>query len=282
MRVESTAAHHAQANSSVARTLELAPPLGVLPPRANPAQARIRRFYGDYWRRGQQLRDRLWRAWWQEAYDQMLTWAGPLPGKRALVLFAGLGEDARMLAEHGADVLALDFALPALTRARAASEGASAAPQHLCADAMRLPLADAAFDCVFVLNGICHTDKVRVLAECQRVLVPGGKVLMLEVMRFPHLAMLARLLEPYMWSAPHRFVSVRELDRLGRAFASARHRQFFVLSVLSAMLLRLPLGPRLFAGLHRVLTRLDRWLLRALPVLRHISYLSVAEFVVEQ
>lgn len=257
---------------------ELTPPARLATPTPDATRARIRSFYSDYWRRGQQMRDRLWRAWWEDAYAQMLAWAGPLPGKRALVLFAGLGEDARMLLDLGADVVALDFALPALQQAQKVAVPAATSPRPLCADAGRLPLADASFDHVFVINGICHTDKVRVLGECQRVLAPGGKVLMLEVMRYPHLAVLARLLEPYMWRAPHRFVTVRELDRLGGAFASAQHKQYFVLSVVSAMLLRLPLGPRLFAPLHRLLTRADRHVLRWLPWLRHVSYLSVAEF----
>ena len=232
----------------------------------------IRRFYSDYWRHGQTLRDRLWRAWWQEAYEQMLTWAGPLAGRRVLVVFAGLGEDVAMLAQRGANVVALDFALSGLAQARRATRAPC-----ICADATELPLASGSCDLVFVLNGICHTDKVRVLAESRRILQPDGRIFLLEVLRYPHVAVAARLLEPYLWRAPHKFLSVRELERLGQAFPMLRHRQFFVLSVLSAMLLRLPLGARLFHPLHRLLTRLDRPLLRALPILRHISYLTVAE-----
>ena len=238
------------------------------------ARSSVRSFYADYWRRGQRQRDRLWRAWWQQPYDQMLEWAGPLAGRRALLLFAGLGEDAALLADRGADVVALDFALPGLLQG--ARDG-HARPIPLCADAHRLPLANACVDAVFVINGICHADKQLVLAEARRVLRPGGKVLLLEVLRYPHLAVVARLLEPYLWRAPHRFLTVRELERLGEPFVALRHRQFFVLSVLSAMMLRLPFGPRLFLPLHRLLTRLDRPLLRWLPFLRHVSYLTVAE-----
>lgn len=237
---------------------------------------RNRQFFDGYWRRGRQERDRLWRAWWHEAYEQLLTFAGPLNGKRVVNLFAGLGEDAAMLKERGAKVIAVDFSLPGLKQAaREASTPDN--PRMLCADATQLPIASHSVDLVMAINGLCHTPKAEVLAEGRRLLKPGGKLLLLEVMRYPHLAMLARFLEPYRWRAPHKFLSVRELEELTKDFAFVRHQQYFVLSVFSAMLLRLPLGPKLFLPLHRLLIAADRPLLRWFPWLRHVSYLCVAE-----
>jgi len=241
---------------------------------------RNRQFFDGYWRGGRHERDRLWRAWWRDGYEQILAWAGPLAGKRVLNLFAGLGEDARMLAYTGADVVAIDFSLPGLVHAAHAhdpDDTSHAEPRMLCADATRLPLPDASVDVIVAVNGLCHTPKAAVLAECRRVLAPGGKLLLLEVMRYPHLAMLARYLEPYRKHAPHQFLSLGELQSLARGFGSVRHREFFLLSVLSAMLLRLPLGPKLGAPLHRWLIALDRRLLGWMPFLRPFSYLCAAE-----
>jgi SAM-dependent methyltransferase len=254
-----------------------APPLRRVAP-ADHRALRNRRFFDRYWGRGTHERDQLWREWWSDGYEQILSWAGPLAGKRVLNLFAGLGEDAAMLAELGAEVTAVDFSLPGLVRA--AQEKLAVAPNPprlLCADATCLPLPSASVDIIVAVNGLCHTPKAAVLSECRRVLKPGGKLLLLEVMRYPHLAMLARFLEPYKWSAPHRFLSVAELEDLAKDFRSARHRQFFVASVLSAMLLRLPLGPTLFRPLHRALTAADRRLLRWFPSLRQVCYLCAAE-----
>jgi ubiquinone/menaquinone biosynthesis C-methylase UbiE len=241
------------------------------------ALARVRRFYSERWARGQVAREQIFRSWWQVAYDQMHAWAGPLSGRRVAVLFVGLGDDALAYAASGAEVVGIDFALPALVHATRAAKATSAPPRYVCADVSALPLAPQSLDVVFVINGICHTDKARVLAECQRVLRPGGSVFLLEALRHPHLAIAARWLEPFLWFAPLRFLSVAELERLGRDFGLVRQRQFFVLSVLSAMLLRLPLCGRLFSPLHRLLTRIDGPLLRAAPFLRHVSYLTVAE-----
>lgn len=246
----------------------------------DPLARRNRLFFDGYWRQGKHERDQLWHDWWREGYEQVLSWAGPLAGKRVLNLFAGLGEDADMLAHTGASVLAVDFSLPGLAHAQRAHANLPRdvpMARMLCADATALPLPDASFDVVVIINGLCHTPKAKVLRQCRRVLAEGGKVLMLEVMRYPHLAMLARYLEPYKWRAPHKFVSIGEIETLARDFRFVRHREFFFLSVLSAMLLRLPLGPRLFQPLHRLLTAADRPLLRWLPFLRRFSYLCAAE-----
>lgn len=274
-----------------------APLRRLLPP--DEKAVKNRSFFDRYWSSGKHGRDALWREWWGDGYEQILAWAGPLSGKRVVNLFAGLGEDAQMLARAGAEVTAVDFSLPGLVhaareQARAGAVGPAhagwehAAREHssprgsrplrmLCADATNLPLRSGSVDVVVAVNGLCHTPKAAVLDECRRILRPGGKILLLEVMRYPHAAMLARFLEPYKWHAPHRFLSVGELETLAEKFTFVQHREFFVLSVLSAMLLRLPLGPRLFRPLHRALTRADRHLLRWFPFLRRISYLCAAE-----
>ena len=234
-----------------------------------------RRFYDSYWSGDFAARQQLWREWWQEAYAQALAFAGPLPGKKVLNLFAGHGADARWLQGLGAEVVALDFSRGGLVHLT----GDRTAPAPLCADATRIPCADATFDLVFVINGICHTDKGRVLAECRRVLKPGGTTVLIEVLRWPHVALLARLLDPFFWKAPHRFLSVGELERLGRDYGTCEHREFCFLSVCSIMLRRLLPASRLLQRLHAACMALDRWLLRALPCLRRCCYLTVAKLV---
>jgi ubiquinone/menaquinone biosynthesis C-methylase UbiE len=236
-----------------------------------------RAFYDDYWSGNFSERQHIWRQWWAEAWEQALAWSGPVRGQRVLNLFAGHGEDAKMLQDLGARVVALDFSAQGLSHLRpGGSQACGAAP--LCADATRLPLADRSFDLVFIVNGICHTSKPDVLAECRRVLRPGGKVLLIEVMRYPHVALLARMADPFFWKAPHEFITVGELQHLGKSFARVQHRQFFFTSVCSVMLRRLLPGSKVCAWTHERCLRVDRSLLRALPLLRRFSYLSVAAF----
>lgn len=235
--------------------------------------AQNRAFYEQYWSGPFGHRQRLWRAWWDDGYQTILAWGGNLQGKRVLNVFAGHGEDARLLHARGARVMALDFARSGLQHLRDLP-----AVLPLCADAAHIPCADGSFDVIFLINGLCHTDKAAVLAECQRVLAPGGRILLLDPMRWPHLAILARMLDPFFWKAPHRFISVGELKQLGRQFPLRRHMQFLCASVLTAMLQRLLPRVLWVAALHRAVTRFDRHLLRWIPFLRRICYLCAAEF----
>ena len=239
------------------------------------AVAKNRAFYEQYWSGSFTLRQRLWRAWWDDGYRTILEWAGELRGRRVLNVFAGHGEDARLLRDRGATVIALDFARSGL---RHLQDLPGDAVLPLCADAAHMPCADGSFDLVFLINGLCHTDKRAVLAECQRVLLPGGRILLLDPMRWPHIAILARLLDPFFWQAPHRFLSVGELHRLAREFPLRRHAQFLCASVCTAMLQRLLPQTRWVARMHVAVTRFDLRLLTWIPFLRRFCYLCAAEF----
>lgn len=91
---------------------------------------------------------------------------------------AGTGDATQGLARQypEAQILALDFALPMLYQARQ-REG-SVAPDCLCADAERLPLADASVDMIFSSATLqwCN-DLLGTFREFLRVLRPNGMLL---------------------------------------------------------------------------------------------------------
>jgi malonyl-CoA O-methyltransferase len=100
--------------------------------------------------------------------------------RRILDAGSGPSREARALAERyrGAQVIALDFALPMLPRrgriARWLGRGALA----LCADFARLPLADGSVELVWCNLALqWAADPLAVLREFERVLAPEGLVL---------------------------------------------------------------------------------------------------------
>jgi malonyl-CoA O-methyltransferase len=99
-----------------------------------------------------------------------------LQPRRVLDLGCGTGYavDALYRRYRGAQVTALDFALPMLLKARRRG-GWLRRPLCVCADAERLPLADGAADLV-VSNATLQwfNDPAEAFAECLRVLSPGG------------------------------------------------------------------------------------------------------------
>ena len=102
------------------------------------------------------------------------------PGSRVLDVCAGLGGPARYLASRlGARVIALD-----LNAGRAAGGarltrlvGLERRVVAVRGDAQALPFASGRFTAVVSQEGLLHVpDKGRVLAECARVLAPGGRI----------------------------------------------------------------------------------------------------------
>lgn len=118
---------------------------------------------------------RLWKR-------RLVRLSGARTGLRALDVCCGTGDVALALARAGADVTGLDFSEPMLAVARRRSEAfGPGAPVFSPADALALPVPDAAYDIVTVAYGLRNlADLDRGLAELKRVLKPGGRLLALE------------------------------------------------------------------------------------------------------
>jgi len=150
----------------------------------------------------------LHRAW--KAYT--VAASGVRSGHHVLDIAAGTGDLARAFARRvGAQGLVvqtdINEAMLRTGRDRLLDDGV-ALPVTLC-DAERLPFADEAFDLVSVAFGLRNmTHKERALAEMQRVLKRGGRLLVLEFSK------VARPLAPlYDW------YSFQVLPRLGQCVA---------------------------------------------------------------
>lgn len=150
----------------------------------------------------------LHRAW--KAYAVLV--AKLQPGQRVLDIAGGTGDlaqaFARKVGEHGRVVHTdINFAMLRTGRDRLLDAGC-VLPTAAC-DAEKLPFADGAFDLVSVGFGLRNmTHKERALAEMNRVLRPGGRLLVLEFSK------VARPLEKaYDW------YSFKVLPRLGALVA---------------------------------------------------------------
>jgi demethylmenaquinone methyltransferase/2-methoxy-6-polyprenyl-1,4-benzoquinol methylase len=122
--------------------------------------------------------------------------------KRILDLASGTGDMALTLAEqhHETAVFALDFNYPMLARAR---DKITDSRYHNrikvnVGDALHLPFAAQTFDSLTMAFGIRNIpDRVQALNEMLRVLVPGGKAVILEL-TFPRWSFIRRLYATYL------------------------------------------------------------------------------------
>ena len=107
--------------------------------------------------------------------------AGELPGKRVLDLCCGTGDLSVLFGRRGAAVFSVDFSREMILEGtrKGALQGGT-----LVADACRLPVGGGRFHVAAVAFGLRNIpDLVHFLDEVHRVLVPGGRLLILELTR---------------------------------------------------------------------------------------------------
>ena len=154
----------------------------------------------------------------QPALRAALALAGPRSDDRVLDVGTGTGALLRELARSGlspAEVVGVDASTRMLEHARSA--GLPGEWRLQLADARRLPFPDECFSLVFtayLLNVLSDEDGKAALREARRVLVPGGRLVVVTPV-----APVSALARPYRWLwevAPRRlprwYAGIRLLD----------------------------------------------------------------------
>jgi ubiquinone/menaquinone biosynthesis C-methylase UbiE len=111
--------------------------------------------------------------------------AGLRPGERLLDVASGTGASVLLAAgELGAEAVGVEYGPEAVAGAReeAAAAGLEERATFIRGDAEALPVPDAGFDVVLCECSLCtFPDKRRALAESRRVLEPGGRLVISDV-----------------------------------------------------------------------------------------------------
>ena len=120
------------------------------------------------------------------ANDALADWAGIGATDRVLDLCCGLGGPARYLAHRlGCRVTGVDLTVSRVEGAARLTELTRLGDlvDFRAANALDLPFKDGSFDVVYSQEGFCHIpNKPRLIAECARMLKPGGRIVFTDIL----------------------------------------------------------------------------------------------------
>lgn len=133
------------------------------------------------------------RAWFADGR----AWIGARAAGRVLEVGVGTGANLPHYRPTTA-VVGIDLSPAMLSIARARAAGLGRSVELIEGDAQRLPLPDASFDTVVCALALCSIpDPAAAIGEMHRVLVPGGRLLLLDHVgsTWPPLRLAQRLIE---------------------------------------------------------------------------------------
>ena len=153
---------------------------------------------------------RLWK-------DAMMDWLAPRGGQRLLDVAGGTGDIAFRFLKRApaAEAVVLDMTEPMLVEGRKRAEAEAMADRltWVTGDAMALPFEDNSFDVYTISFGIRNVTRIAdALSEAERVLRPGGRIMVLEFSQLPN-AGLQRLYDLYSFNVIPRMGQVIANDR---------------------------------------------------------------------
>ncbi|MBI1398299.1 MAG: methyltransferase domain-containing protein [Betaproteobacteria bacterium] len=122
-----------------------------------------------------------------EANDALISAAGIRPGHLVLDVCSGMGGPSRYVAHRiGCRVVGLDLTPSRYESAQRLTKrvGLDHLVSFRLGSALDMPFEDASFDVIMGQEAWCHVpEKPRLIAECARVLRPGGVIAFTDILR---------------------------------------------------------------------------------------------------
>ena len=174
-----------------------------------------------------------------DLFDGARRWMGNLSGKTLLEIGCGSGELAVWFALQGAQVTGIDVSDEsiAIAKRRAEENGVAERTRFVATPAEHMPFEDASMDVIFINVSLHHLEIDQALAECNRLLKPGGSFIAVEPLVFSDTIQRIRAskfvtkLYPIRQETPtERILTVKDLDAIKAIFKNMRIIPYRILS----------------------------------------------------
>ena len=202
-------------------------------------------------------------------------------GLKILDIGCGDALDSITIAASSNKVWAIDIALNRLALAHQNVEQVEMSSRvlPLCMDAHYLSFPNDYFDLIVGNSVLLFLDRPRFAKECYRVLKPGSHALFPnESMKKHPLLLIRRALSGVRVreSVANR-ITLRDIDEISKQFDHVNHREFYLISVLLAPLIMRFGNQKLVSRVTNSVYGIDDFILRALPQLRDLCWISVID-----
>jgi SAM-dependent methyltransferase len=207
---------------------------------------------------------------------------GGVSGKVTVDCGCGDGMHTIDLVQSGATLLAFDISWNMIKTAKAflspAAKGARCklSCQQMAAEEMAY--APESVDIIFGISILHHLELPLAVQEIRRVLKPGGRAIFVEPLNHNPVTKFYRALTPHSHSQTERPLDYSIFDFLKQYFREVQHKEFYLLSLGSAVFALLKVKP-LFNWTLSVLFKIDEKLMQWIPWLRRYAWITVIELI---
>lgn len=199
--------------------------------------------------------------------------------ERVLDVGCGEGKETLALAQHNLCVISTDLSFAQLSRVRQLikDQYPDANVHFVQANAEELPFAARSFRLIYGKAILHHLDLDLSAQEINRLLQPSGRATFAEPLAHHPLLWLARRLTPHLRTRDEHPITVGELCHFASTFERQQMEVYFLLAPLAYLFRLLPGSEALFQRLHESLQRIDAWLFRVVPPLKHLAWYGLVK-----
>jgi 2-polyprenyl-3-methyl-5-hydroxy-6-metoxy-1,4-benzoquinol methylase len=204
---------------------------------------------------------------------------GNIQRKNILELGCGMGVNAMIMAQRGANVTAIDIAQKRVNWVNdLARRYGFNNLKAICMPVEDLDFPAESFDVIYSNEVLIHVNRTRALSRCAKVLRAEGKAIFIESLKFHPLVNLYRhTFGPQIFKHIARHLTLKEIESFRSFFSEVHHKEFYFLSFLAFFWQFGIRNQHIFRWSISTLNKIDNRLFMYLPFTRILAWMSCIE-----